>query len=677
MKIKTEGNTSKAGSLSNIETSQSRISFVPTVPITQKKIFKATHANELGSKYLVFAKVGKHLRYKSTDEQTNSEPKSTLIAGNLQPANSETCINLQPVSHITRTEGFFHQSHIYLSKTPIKSASELREILFNGADGLVSHTPVDSMIECQDDQQVSGSLTSGSSTTLNSCANRATEKTMSKSLRIATPLKDSTSFYDPFPTPGSTISANQTCLSKRSNILKPLNCDYGEEHRDDEGDNDSDSKESPFLHQKFEKGLDQHERQGGVLHHRRKCSTTSTATAATFDCFDSDYEGMDATPVAGGLRDPFPGPQYSDGRSGVTHRTFFPSPHQRNRVSSAVRSTIQKTSNRLRRLRRRSRDLRQKLQLKHAQSIPWFIRSDHPLKVIWDVCTVLLSILSAYLTHTSIRERDYDQSGFLIRFCEIWFFIDILLNFVTQNRNFIYDSNGQRHVSLDTPHHVWARYLTTWFIVDVISFLPWEKIWVKPIVEMQKRRNWFQKTGRRSKVLVKVTRALRGRHIKWFNSVSRQTKHLGYSGKHLLHLIIKYIPKYFVFCKNMKAILAVRFLRQIHWVRKVLKNLLWNQEPPMQLVPAERDRRILEDDFDEFINMSLDQRILEYDADYDDDDESEDVASIFSEACSFDTSASMFTSPSTRMPTLREASWRSRPRLWSVEDEGDYDPIGY
>jgi len=127
----------------------------------------------------------------------------------------------------------------------------------------------------------------------------------------------------------------------------------------------------------------------------------------------------------------------------------------------------------------------------------------------------------------------------------------------------------------------------------------------------------------------------------------------------------------------MKAILAVRFLRQIHWVRKVLKNLLWNQEPPMQLVPAERDRRILEDDFDEFINMSLDQRMLEYDADYDDDDESEDVASIFSEACSFDTSASMFTSPSTRMPTLREASWRSRPRLWSVEDEGDYDPIGY
>jgi hypothetical protein len=283
---------------------------------------------------------------------------------------------------------------------------------------------------------------------------------------------------------------------------------------------------------------------------------------------------------------------------------------------------IQNTSKRLRRklklssrrYSRRSSSSSSSLllqQQKSSQVSSWLIPADHPLKLAWDVTTVCISLVSAYVTHTSIQERDYDRTGFLIRFCEIWFLLDIFLNFVTQYRytppgvgaagsaivvpttstgpsnktDTTTTTNSNNNLSLSTqqqqgcivlasPQKVWARYLTTWFLIDVISFIPWEKIWVKPIVEMQKRRNIVQKVGRRSKVVLKIGRMLRGRHIRWFKNATRWTKRVvGYDGGRLLVLIIKYIPKYFTFVKNMKAVLAIRLLRQIHWLRKVMGHL--------------------------------------------------------------------------------------------------------
>lgn len=251
-------------------------------------------------------------------------------------------------------------------------------------------------------------------------------------------------------------------------------------------------------------------------------------------------------------------------------------PLQSERAAKALRSSIQTTSQRLQNTSTRIRG-----QFKFSnkrQTSPWLIPADHPLKVVWDISTVCISLVSAYVTHTSIRERDYDPSGFLIRFCEIWFFLDILLNFVTEHRFSAGNNNNNNKNSSGGPQKVWARYLTSWFIIDVISFIPWEKIWVKPIVEMQKRRNLLQKTGRRSKVVLKIGRMLRGRHIRWFQNLTRWTKPAGYNGSKLLALIIKYIPKYFMFIKNMKAVLAVRMLRQINWVRKVMNHLSWKKK---------------------------------------------------------------------------------------------------
>ena len=246
------------------------------------------------------------------------------------------------------------------------------------------------------------------------------------------------------------------------------------------------------------------------------------------------------------------------------------------RAAKALRSSIQTTSQRIQRTSTRIRG-----QFKFSnkrQTSPWLIPADHPLKVAWDISTVCISLVSAYVTHTSIRERDYDPSGFLIRFCEIWFLLDILLNFVTEHRFSAGSHHNYNKNYSGSPQKVWARYLTSWFIIDVISFIPWEKIWVKPIVEMQKRRNLLQKTGRRSKVVLKIGRMLRGRHIRWFQNLTRWTKPAGYNGSKLLALIIKYIPKYFMFIKNMKAVLAVRMLRQINWVRKVMNHLSWKKK---------------------------------------------------------------------------------------------------
>jgi len=217
---------------------------------------------------------------------------------------------------------------------------------------------------------------------------------------------------------------------------------------------------------------------------------------------------------------------------------------------------------RTRRMEERQRQREERLRKRGIN--PIVLRADHPLKIVWDVLTVLLTFASALRTHQSIRDRTYDQSPFVV-FTECWFLLDVLLNFVTEHKT----SSGQ---IIRDGKAVWARYLTTWFVVDALSLVPWERIYVKPVVEMQKRRNIFKKTFFRSKAVVRVSRVIRGRHIKLFGKVAGQTKHAGVGGKRLLRLIIKYVPKYLLFYRKMRAVLVVRMLRQVHFVRKIMKN---------------------------------------------------------------------------------------------------------
>lgn len=126
------------------------------------------------------------------------------------------------------------------------------------------------------------------------------------------------------------------------------------------------------------------------------------------------------------------------------------------------------------------------------------LSSNHPLKITWDFLTVILTFLSAYYTHTSIRDRStYEWNAFSV-FTYTWFLTDILLNFITSHVR----SDG---TVLNSGRAVWSRYLTTWFVIDALSLLPWERMFVKPIIEMQNRRNFATKWLFRSKAVVKVT----------------------------------------------------------------------------------------------------------------------------------------------------------------------------
>jgi len=200
----------------------------------------------------------------------------------------------------------------------------------------------------------------------------------------------------------------------------------------------------------------------------------------------------------------------------------------------------------------------------------WLIPAEHPSKILWDTLTVFLSIANVYATHASIRDRQFGNSTFRW-FVELWFIVDILLNFVTEYRT----DKGR---ILHDCHKVWARYLTTWFVIDVLSLFPAEALYIQPIIEMQKRRGFLKKTFFRTKAVVRVTRILRGRHFRLFGSVAKQTKHAGVGAWRLLRLLIKYIPKYLLFFRKMKGIVVVRLLRQVHLFRRLWRNFVNQSE---------------------------------------------------------------------------------------------------
>jgi len=190
---------------------------------------------------------------------------------------------------------------------------------------------------------------------------------------------------------------------------------------------------------------------------------------------------------------------------------------------------------------------------------------EHPFKIVWDISTVILSIAHSYLTHMAIRDRRFEASPF-ISFCQAWFLIDILLNFFTERKT----STGE---IIRDHRRIVARYLTSWFAVDILSLIPWEVLYVKPLIDIQNRRGFFKKSFFRSKAVVRVTRHLRGKHFRWFGSVSKHTKQHGIGAQRLLRLIIKYVPKYIMFLRNMKGVVAVRILRFVHWSRRSIKNI--------------------------------------------------------------------------------------------------------
>ncbi|GMI16811.1 hypothetical protein TrLO_g6202 [Triparma laevis f. longispina] len=214
----------------------------------------------------------------------------------------------------------------------------------------------------------------------------------------------------------------------------------------------------------------------------------------------------------------------------------------------------------------------------------WLIPSSSPYKIIWDMSTVLISLYSFYLTNLSITSRSHQitESSALI---ELWFMVDVLLNFFTEYKS------GEGEVEGD-GRKVVGRYLRSWFIVDLLSMIPWEVFWVQPLIDMQNSRGIFKKSFFRTKGFIKVTRVLRGRHFKLVSSISSRTRHIGYGSSKIVKSLIRYLPKYVMFLRNMKLVLPVRLLRGFHVMRKLGKDL-WVKGQGVVVFVEEED-----DDFD-------------------------------------------------------------------------------
>jgi len=211
--------------------------------------------------------------------------------------------------------------------------------------------------------------------------------------------------------------------------------------------------------------------------------------------------------------------------------------------------------------------LRRKRQPKHRTSTGkarprsrYVIPSEHLFKVIWDILTVIVAIAHMRKTHEDIRDRqfEYGASQFKL-FCDAWFLVDILLNFVTEQRT----AEGEY---LRDYRSICARYLTSWFPIDILSLFPWETLYVQPLIEIQNRRGPMQKLFFRSRAVVKVIiNRIRARHFRWFGNVAKHTKQHGVGYTRLFRLLIKYIPKYSLFFRNMKGVVAMRAVRQARW----------------------------------------------------------------------------------------------------------------
>jgi hypothetical protein len=236
------------------------------------------------------------------------------------------------------------------------------------------------------------------------------------------------------------------------------------------------------------------------------------------------------------------------------------------------------------------------------------IPADHPLKLLWDVCTVILSCIHAYRTHVSIASRNYDASPWY--WCmNAWFVLDILLNFLTEHR--------LGSIVLRTPSAVAARYLTTWFVIDVLSLVPGEWLFVRPVIQRLQARKRWRKWLSRTQTVTRVTAKVvpRWNHVRVLSALGR--RHVGLGGvARAVKAAIYYIPKYILFLRNMKAVAAVRLLRQYHWMRKMYSHLL------VAVAPHER---IAEGARVPHPNAGEDDDAEELDVVLDDDDEAEDI----------------------------------------------------
>lgn len=227
----------------------------------------------------------------------------------------------------------------------------------------------------------------------------------------------------------------------------------------------------------------------------------------------------------------------------------------------------------------------------------YHVPASHPLKIAWDILTIILSLtVGLYTTHASMRDQcfphllnnnctalnkgaalplffGYFHGSTVVTLYDLWRVADIVLNFLTEDVN--------EHRNPQIPPRVKLTYLRTWFLIDVITLLSWEVLYVQPVFNRNIKKNVFLKA-------IGVTRLyLFLRATKRWSMILRVSRRaISMVGHKSSRKLIRYAPKYihFALTGKMKVIVVLRIARQVRLVRT-----LYGQEsiygPCRYLVP--------------------------------------------------------------------------------------------
>lgn len=196
-----------------------------------------------------------------------------------------------------------------------------------------------------------------------------------------------------------------------------------------------------------------------------------------------------------------------------------------------------------------------------------------PLKVLWDMCTIFLSLTAGmYTTHAGMRDKCFPHllnnkcasktalpfffwcipGDALVTFLDLWCVADIVFNCLEDRSH----RRGKRSRQ---------SYLKTWFLVDVISMLSWEVIFVQPVFQQKKKIvhkvidlcKALPVLKKRLPLLIKLLLAVKAAKCRLSS----------------LCCLIRFAPKYIAFTLKMKVILVMRFVRHVRLQRRLLKNI--------------------------------------------------------------------------------------------------------
>lgn len=104
---------------------------------------------------------------------------------------------------------------------------------------------------------------------------------------------------------------------------------------------------------------------------------------------------------------------------------------------------------------------------------PWTIRHDSVTKAIWDWIVLLLVIYTAIEVpyNVSFLLPMYEKAHLLEiinLIVDVMFIIDVAINFRTTY------VEGRSAKVVSNPNKITAHYLKTWFVVDILSAIPFE-----------------------------------------------------------------------------------------------------------------------------------------------------------------------------------------------------------